>query len=143
VRVLAPEELIASKLFVAFRERFDGSDIAHVIYAAGDRMDWQRLLNLVGDHWGVLLWSLVLFHYVYPSSEAVPKWIWAELLAKLHGELESPNSEAPFRGSLIDERMFAIDVSEWNLENLIEKYRAQAEPKIEDPALKVIGEPAA
>jgi hypothetical protein len=143
VRVLAPEELIASKLFVAFRERFDGSDIAHVIYAAGDRMDWQRLLNLVGDHWGVLLWSLTLFHYVYPSSNAVPKWIWSDLLAKLHAELESPNSEAPFRGSLIDERIFAIDVCEWNLENLIEKYRAQAEPKIEEPALKVIGEPAA
>src|SRR5437868_14242366 len=31
-RVLAPEELIASKLFVTRRERFDGADIAHVIY---------------------------------------------------------------------------------------------------------------
>jgi len=143
VRVLAPEELIASKLFVAFRERFDGSDIAHIIYAAGNRMDWQRVLSLVEEHWGVLLWSLVLFHYVYPSSEVVPKWVWAKLLAKLQRELESPDSAAPFRGSLIDERMFAIDVSEWNLENLIEKYRVQAEPQIEEPGLKVIAEPAA
>ena len=142
-RVLAPEELVASKVFVAFRERFDGSDIAHVIYAVGDKMDWQRMLRLVGDHWGVLLWSLVLFHYVYPSSGAVPKWIWADLLARLHTELESPNSEAPFRGSLIDERMFAIDVSEWGLENLIEKYRAQAEPKTQEPKLKEVEEPAA
>jgi len=143
VRVLAPEELIASKLFVAFRERFDGADIAHIIYAAGNRMDWQRVLSLVGTHWGVLLWSLVLFHYVYPSSDVVPKWVWAKLLAKLRRELENPDSAAPFRGSLIDERMFAIDVSEWNLENLIEKYRVQAEPQIEEPGLKVIAEPAA
>ena len=32
VRVLAPEELIASKIFVTRRERFDGADICHVIY---------------------------------------------------------------------------------------------------------------
>jgi Nucleotidyl transferase of unknown function (DUF2204) len=31
-RVLAPEELVASKIFVLRRERFDGADIAHVIY---------------------------------------------------------------------------------------------------------------
>ena len=31
-RVLAAEELVASKIFVDRRERFDGVDIAHVIY---------------------------------------------------------------------------------------------------------------
>lgn len=143
VKVLAPEELVASKLFVAFRERFDGSDIAHVIYAAGKRMDWQRLMNLVGEHWGVLLWSLVLFHYVYPRSDAVPKWVWNELLGKFIRELGGSEPKDQFRGSLIDERMFAIDMFEWNLENLIDKYRAQAEPKIEEPKLKEIAEPAA
>jgi len=141
VRVLAPEELIASKLFVAFRERFDGADIAHVVYAAGKTLDWQRLLDLVREHWGVLLWSLMLFHYVYPISDAVPKWIWNELLGRLIKELAS-NPKAQFRGSLIDERMFAIDVSEWNLENLIGKYRAQAEPKIQEPSPAAV-EPAA
>jgi len=143
VKVLAPEELVASKLFVAFRERFDGSDIAHVLYAAGKRMDWQRLLHLAGEHWGVLLWSLVLFHYVYASSDAVPKWVWSELLGKFIRELGGSEPKAQFRGSLIDERMFAIDVSEWNLENLIEKYRAQAEPKIEEPKINEVAEPAA
>lgn len=142
VRVLAPEELIASKLFVAFRERFDGADIAHVVYAAGKTMDWQRLLDLVREHWGVLLWSLMLFHYVYPSSDAVPKWIWRELLGRLIKELGGSEPKAEFRGSLIDERMFAIDVFEWKLENLIEEYRAQAEPKIQEPNRAAM-EPAA
>ena len=32
-RVLAPEEMVASKLFVTRRERFDGADIAHIIFA--------------------------------------------------------------------------------------------------------------
>jgi Nucleotidyl transferase of unknown function (DUF2204) len=143
VKVLAPEELIASKLFVAFRERFDGADIAHVVYAAGKRLDWSRLLSVAGDNWGVLLWSLTLFHYVYPASDAVPNWVWDGLLKKFRAELNNPDLKAPFRGSLIDERMFAIDVYEWGFENLIEKFRADAEPKIEEPKLKEVGEPAA
>lgn len=137
VKVLSPEELIASKIFVAFRERFDGADIAHVVYAAGSSMDWKRLLALVGDHWGMLLWSLVLFQYVYPVSNAVPKWVWDDLLSKFRRDIDNPDPKAPFRGSLVDERMFAIDIREWNLENVIEGYRSKAEPKIavaEEPA---------
>ena len=136
-RVLAPEELIASKVFVAFRERFDGADIAHIVYAAGTTMDWSRLLSLMGDHWQMLLWSLVLFHYIYPASTAVPMLVWDELLTKLRADLESPDSEAKFRGSLIDEKMFSIDVLEWKLQNLLEEYRDKAQPKID------VKEPAA
>jgi hypothetical protein len=32
IRVLAPEELIASKVFVTRRERFDGADICHITH---------------------------------------------------------------------------------------------------------------
>jgi len=135
-RVLAPEELIASKIFVTFRERFDGADIAHVIYAAGDRMDWDRLLSLAGEHWQMLFWALVLFHYVYPSSHAVPMPVWNDLIARFRAELDRPDSGAPFRGSLVDEKMFAIDVAEWKLNNVVDEYRERAEPKMEivDPA---------
>lgn len=129
-RVLAPEELIASKIFVTFRERFDGADIAHVIYATGDSMDWNRLLSLAGEHWQMLFWALVLFHYVYPSSHAVPMPVWNDLLARFRADLNRPDSEAPFRGSLVDENMFAIDVAEWKLKNVIDEYRERAEPKI-------------
>jgi hypothetical protein len=133
-KVLAPEELIASKIFVAFRERFDGADIAHIIYAAGNSMDWSRILVLVGEHWQMLLWSLVLFHYIYPSSNAVPMLIWEELLTKFRADIENPDAKAPFRGSLIDEKMFAIDVHEWKLRNMLEEHREQAEPKIGEAA---------
>jgi hypothetical protein len=126
-KLLAPEELIASKIFVTRRERFDGADIAHIVYAAGTTMDWRRLMDLVGENWEMLLWSLVLFHYVYPSSNAVPKPVWDDLLRRFRAELESPNPAAAFRGSLIDENMFAIDVQEWKLENVIAEYRSRAD----------------
>jgi len=131
-KVLAPEELIASKIFVAFRERFDGADIAHIVYAAGTSMDWSRLLSLVGQHWEMLLWSLILFHYVYPSSKAVPMLIWDELLTKFRFETENPDAQAPFRGSLVDEKMFAIDTREWKLRDVLAEYREQAQPKIRE-----------
>ena len=58
VKVLAAEELIASKLFVTRRERFDGADIVHVIHGTGGKLDWDRILYLVGEHWMMLLWVL-------------------------------------------------------------------------------------
>ena len=123
-RVLAPEELVASKIFVAKRERFDGADIAHIIYGTYPTFDWERELQLVGEHWEMLLWSLLLFRYVYPGqSNYVPTPVWSRLLRRLQSEISRPDPKATFRGSLVDENMFAIDVNEWGLPNLLEERR--------------------
>ncbi len=125
-KVLAAEELIASKLFVTRRERFDGADIAHVIHGTAGKLDWDRILRLADEHWMMVLWMLVLYQYVYPAqSHYVPRTLWHELISRLQNELEHHNSEAPFRGSLIDDKMFAIDVEEWDMENLNEKIRTE------------------
>jgi hypothetical protein len=121
-RVLGPEELVASKIFVAKRERFDGADIAHVIYGTYGSFDWERELQLVGEHWEMLLWSLLLFRYVYPAhTHYVPATIWRRLLRRFEDQIAQPPSNVRFRGSLVDENMFAIDVNEWQLENLLER----------------------
>jgi hypothetical protein len=128
MRVLAPEELIASKVFVTRRERFDGADICHVIHGTRGKFDWERLLRLVGEHWEMLFWYLVLYHYVYPAyTEYVPADIWEELLQRFKVEMKHPNKHVQFRGSLIDERMFAIDVQEWGQRNLMAEFQNRAE----------------
>ena len=133
-KVLAPEELLASKLFVIRRERFDGADIAHIIYATGGELDWERVLQLAGEHWEMLLWSLMLFRYVYPGqTKYVPEWLWQELLSRLTREVASPDPQARFRGSLVDDKMFAIDVKEWGLDDLLNEYRERS-PRISAPA---------
>jgi hypothetical protein len=125
-RVLAPEELVASKIFVARRERFDGADIAHVIYGTYGSFDWDREMELVGEHWEMLLWSLLLFRYVYPAhSHYVPANLWRKLLQRFQKEIETPDGQADFRGSLVDNNMFAIDVNEWGLANLLEEERGR------------------
>lgn len=131
-RVLAAEELLASKLFVNFRERFDGADVAHIIYGTRGKIDWQRLLQLVGEHWELLLWELTLFHYVYPSKQDyIPRAVWTELLSRLQCQLDAGPAKLPFRGSLIDEKMFAIDMKEWGMENLLQQQRERRESAIE------------
>jgi len=134
-RVLAPEELVASKIFVAKRERFDGADIAHIIYGTYPKFDWDRELQLVGEHWEMLLWSLLLFRYVYlAQTHCVPARIWKLLLQRLQNAIAKPNPKADFRGSLVDENMFAIDINEWGLVNLLEETRQVRLEELERPA---------
>jgi hypothetical protein len=125
-RVLGPEELLVSKLFVTRRERFDGADIVHVIYCTQGKLDWERMLSLAGEHWEIFFWALVLFRYVYPTqTDYVPRQVWTELTARFQLAVLDPNRSAQFRGSLIDDKMFAIDVREWGLDNLAEEFRVR------------------
>jgi hypothetical protein len=118
-RVLGAEECVASKTFVAFRERFDGADVAHLIKACGPRLDWDRVRALMGEHWQLLYWSLVFFAYVYPAhTDAVPAGVWTGLTQRFTECVQNPNRDEPFRGSLLDPRMFAIDVNEWGERDL-------------------------
>ena len=130
-RVMAAEELIASKLFVTRRERFDGADIAHVIYGTKGKIEWERVLTLVGEHWEILLWALIFFRYAYPAhSDYVPFKLWEDLLTRYMKLVSKNDPKAKFRGSLLDENAFAIDLKEWGLDNVLADYRAQhaAEP---------------
>jgi|SRR5580704_2030175 hypothetical protein len=123
-RVLAPEELLASKLFVTRRERFDGADIGHVIYGTRGNLDWHRVLYLAGSNWEILLWALVLFRYCYPAqTHYVPQTLWQILLGRFQKAVSQPNPTARFRGSLVDPKLFAIDVKEWGLDDLLAEHR--------------------
>jgi hypothetical protein len=123
-RVLAAEELLASKLFVTRRERFDGADIAHVIYGTRGKLDWQRVLQLAGENWEMLFWALVLFRFCYPAqTDFVPADLWRHLIERFQTAIANPDPNARFRGSLIDDKMFAIDLNEWGLDNLMQEHR--------------------
>ncbi len=125
VRVLAAEELIASKLFVTRRERYDAADICHVLHGARGRLDWPRLLSLAGEHWELLFSVMVLYHYIYPAGvDSVPAEIWDMLQQRFGNELHAHGElMKTFRGSLIDDKMFAIDVAEWGHEDQLSRNR--------------------
>ena len=130
-KVLGAEELIASKLFVTRRERFDGADIAHVIYGTQGKLDWDRILQLADSNWEMVFWALVLFRYIYPAHTAyVPAQVWDDLIGRFISAVKNPDPNAPFRGSLIDEHQFAIDTQEWQLADVLAEYRARRNPKL-------------
>jgi hypothetical protein len=125
-RIISPEDLIGSKLFVTRRERFDGADIAHIIYRTRGSLQWDRLLELVGEHWEMLLWALLLFRYIYPAhSDYVPSTLWQDLLSRYTQLVQHKDPSAPFRGSLVDENMFSVDMKDWGLEDLQSEFRAR------------------
>jgi hypothetical protein len=118
-KVLPVEEMIASKLFVTRRERFDGADIAHLLRAWAPKLDWERLRLLTEPHWQMLYWNLVLFAYIYPAHTGdVPAAVWREFASRFEKTIGAQQNDQPFRGSLIDPKMFAIDVTEWGERDL-------------------------
>jgi hypothetical protein len=125
-RIISAEDLIASKLFVLRRERFDGADIAHIIYRTQGKLEWQRILDLACEHWELVLWTLMLFRYTYPAhTDYVPAPLWQDLLSRYAHLIQHPNSKAAFRGTLVDENIFSIDIKDWGLEDLQSQYRAR------------------
>jgi predicted nucleotidyltransferase len=118
VRLISIEDLIASKLFIAKRDRFDGADVAHLIRSRGDEIDWERILERLPNDRLLLLWHIVLFLYAYPGhAQLVPR----ELVERLTGELfrlwDEPPPATAFRGTVIDHVAFAIDVADWGYED--------------------------
>lgn len=123
-QIISAEDLVASKLFVTRRERFDGGDIAHIVYRTGGLLDWNRILELAGDHWEIVLWALLLFRYIYPAHrDYVPSAVWNDLLSRYNALIQRVDRDAPFRGSLVDENLFAIDMNDWGLEDIQKEYR--------------------
>jgi hypothetical protein len=118
--LLSPaEEMIWSKAFVMERERYDGADIAHLILAIGDRLDWRRLLRRFGPHWRVLMSHLVMFGFIYPAErKQIPDWVLSELIERLIADRqEAVSNERICRGTLLSRAQYLIDVDEWGYQD--------------------------
>jgi hypothetical protein len=130
-QIISAEDLIASKLFVLRRERFDGADIAHIIYRTKGQLKWERIMNLACEHWEIVLFALVLFRYVYPAhTNYVPAALWQDLLSRYMHAVQHPDPNAPFRGSLVDDNIFSIDMKDWGLEDLLTQSRERELQKL-------------
>lgn len=115
VRLCPAEELIWTKSFLMERERYDGGDVAHLLLARGEELDWPRLLGRFGAHWRVLLSHLILFGFIYPTERSrVPAPVVQDLLARLQREMGSaPPLEQMCQGTLLSWRQYLVDVEQW------------------------------
>lgn len=115
VELIPAEEMIWSKGLIMERERFDGADVAHVIRAVGEKLDWDRLLERYGPFWRALYAHVVLFGLIYPSDRTkVPARVVEELAARLQRETEAGNAaEKVCYGTILSRQQYLKDVDEW------------------------------
>ncbi|HEY9881396.1 MAG TPA: hypothetical protein V6D29_23265 [Leptolyngbyaceae cyanobacterium] len=119
VLLCAPEEMIWSKGFVMSRDRYDGADVAHLILACGDQLDWERLLDHFTDHWRVLLSHLVLFGFIYPGKRSqIPSWVIQKLYQQLEQESNQPPAPTSLcQGTLLAPLQYKTDVEKWGYQD--------------------------
>ena len=112
VKIVAPEEIIVSKSFVAARDRFDGADISWLLRATANKVDWSRVERLMHDHWQVLLWQLIHFLYVFPSERhLLPTDLMARLVGKLGEEITTHEYEPLVcRGPMLDPKLYQAEI---------------------------------
>lgn len=114
VKLCPPEEMLWTKMYIMERERFDGADVAHVLHAMCENLNWQRLLRYVDEHWRVLLSHLILFGFIYPAERArIPAWLMRDLIGRLQGELTSnAESEKLCQGTFLSRAQYLIDIEQ-------------------------------
>jgi hypothetical protein len=116
VKLCPAEETIWSKAWVMERERYDGADVAHILRARADELDWGRLLKRFGPDWRILLSHLVLFGFVYPSERhRVPDWVMEHLMDQLaHEHHTQPSIDRVCQGTLVSREQYLIDIDRWD-----------------------------
>jgi hypothetical protein len=95
------------------RERFDGADVAHLIQANAERIDWRGLIERFGPNWRILLTHLTMFGFVYPGERhRVPNWVMETLIARLAAETRQPPLEdhRVCQGTLVSREQYLHDV---------------------------------
>lgn len=109
------EDGMLSKAFIMERERYDGADIAHLLQANAERLDWHGLLARFGSNWRVLLAHLTLFGYIYPGERhRIPAWVMQDLMAKLAEEVQRPPTRDAHvcAGTLLSREQYLHDVEQ-------------------------------
>ena len=121
VKLCPPEEILWTKAYIMERERYDGADVAHIIHGWAERMNWDRLLDLFGEDWRVLLSHLTLFGYIYPGErDRVPEAVMQELIGRLWQDTrrEPGEDESDLcQGTLLSRQQYLIDVQDWDYED--------------------------
>jgi hypothetical protein len=126
VQIVPAEEMIWQKALIMERERFDGADVAHVLRARAELLDWDRLLDRFAEHWPVLLSHLILFGYIYPEERAkIPTRVMHTLLRRAANpppaaaaEDGEGGADGPVcNGTVLSRTQYVVDVEQWGYQD--------------------------
>jgi hypothetical protein len=116
LNVIPVEELIFAKLYVCQRDRCDWPDLLNILHMH-EPIDWERLLERVGDDWPLLSGLLCIFAWLCPvRASALPRSVWRRMGLDL--PLEGPECEEN------SERVRLLESRPWFVP--LERHRSKA-----------------
>lgn len=111
VLVTPAEELIWSKALVMERERYDGADVAHLLWARGLGLDWDRLERRFGTLLPILYAHVTQFLFIYSDGwQLLPPGIYEHLHDRSMDLLRSAPQSRVCRGTLLSREQYLYDV---------------------------------
>lgn len=111
LRLCPAEETIWQKAFILERDRCDTADVAHLLRATAERLDWDRLLRRFDRHWRVLYAHLVLFGFIYPHERhKIPAAVMDRLAERLFESDCQAGAEAVCQGTLLSATQYLRDI---------------------------------
>jgi hypothetical protein len=80
LKVLPLEELFWAKLYVMQRDRCDWPDLLNLLYSVSHEIDWDRLLDRVGEDCELVGSVAALFRWMCPEKAGnIPDWVYLRL----------------------------------------------------------------
>ncbi len=105
LKILPMEEFMWCKLYILQRDRCDWVDIFNLLYSHAQSLDWQRLLERLGEDWPLLAGLLNVYGWLDPErARQVPQ----EVREKLGLTLTQQDGARPWeqRVRLLDSRVW-------------------------------------
>lgn len=101
LKFMPVEELVHSKIFTMNKHRCDWPDVMRIFKANCSSFDWERLLDMLGEHWLLFAGVVDVFDWQFPGdSECIPEEVRRELINR---RLEyKPDPNIPPREKLLD-----------------------------------------
>jgi hypothetical protein len=121
VKLEPVEEIIRSKCYVRNRHRDDSGDVVHLILRQGKNVNWRMLMKRTEPHWELLLSTLVLFLFIYPSErKVIPRWVIKELVDKLNDRVATPPTKERITRGLLLSSDYQVGVANWGFTPITE-----------------------
>jgi hypothetical protein len=105
-RLLPPEELLWSKLYILQHERCDWPDILNLLQEVGPVMNWRHVFERVADDAPFIRALFAIFAWLSPNrARELPAWIWKEL------QMDIPADTAD--AAMVKKRARILDSRPW------------------------------
>jgi len=105
LKVLPAEAVLWDKLYIMQRERCDWPDVMNVLYWTATEVDWEYLLERMGNDRPLMAAALTIFRWLSPGRAAeLPPWIWGWLGLPANGAETGGPKMISERAELLDRR---------------------------------------